>query len=88
MHILNHKYSIESFTFDLQQLIKAIINNKVIKMREIRLKEIQNVCNSPAGLKIKRQVRGYVRSKPGFNPERKRPRNLEEAKILNSFTRK
>jgi len=57
-------------------------------MREIRLKEIQNVCNSPAGLKIKRQVREYVRSKPGFNPERKRPRNLEEAKILNSFTRK
>jgi len=64
------------------------MNNKVIKMREIRLEEIQNVCNSPAGLRIKRQVRDYVRSKPGFNPERKRPRNPEEAKILNSFTRK
>ncbi len=57
-------------------------------MREIRLEEIQNVCNSPAGLRIKRQVSDYVRSKPGFNPERKRPRNPEEAKILNSFKRK
>jgi len=75
-------------TFELQQLIRAIMNNKVIKMREIRLEEIQNVCNSPAGQRIKRQVRAYVRSKPGFNPERKRPRNPEEAKILNSFTRK
>jgi len=57
-------------------------------MSEIRLEEIQGVCNSPAGLKIKRQVREYVRSKPGYNPERKRPRNPGEAKILNSFTRK
>jgi len=57
-------------------------------MRQIRLEEIQNVCNSPAGLRIKRQVSANVRSKPGFNPERKRPRKLEEAKILNSFTRK
>ncbi len=64
------------------------MNNKVIIMREIRLEEIQNICNSPAGLRIKKQVRDYVRSKPGFNPERKRPRNPEEAKILNSFTRK
>ncbi len=57
-------------------------------MREIRLEEIQNVCNSPAGLRIKRQVSDYVRSKPGFNLERKRPRNPEEAKILDNFKRK
>jgi hypothetical protein len=57
-------------------------------MREIRLEEIQNVCNSPAGLRIKKQVCDYVRSIPGFNPERKRPKNPEEAKILNSFKRK
>jgi len=54
-------------------------------MREIRLEEIQNICNSPVGLRLKRH---FVRSQPGFNPERKRPRNPEEAKILNSFTRK
>ena len=57
-------------------------------MREVKMEEIKQVCNSPAGLRIKRQVRDYVRSKPGFDPERKRPRNPKEDKILDSFKRK
>lgn len=56
-------------------------------MRETSLKEIKQTCNSPEGIRLKKQVSKFVRSKPGFNPERKRPRNPDEAKILNDFSR-
>ncbi|MDW7738867.1 MAG: hypothetical protein SCJ97_02255 [Bacillota bacterium] len=57
-------------------------------MREISLEEIKQITNSPAGKKIKEQVSIYVRSKPGYSGVRKRPRNTEETKILESFRRK
>jgi hypothetical protein len=57
-------------------------------MREISLIEIKKNCSSPENAALKKQIRVFVRSKPGYNPERKRPRKIEEAKILDSFSRK
>ncbi len=57
-------------------------------MNVITLKEIQDICNSPEGLRKKKLVRDYVRSDVNFDPTRKRPRHFEEQIILNSFTRK
>ncbi len=57
-------------------------------MRETSLKEIKQTCNSPDGIRVKKKVSNFVRSKPGFDPERKRPRHPGEAKILDGFTRK
>ncbi len=44
----------DNFIFEShpQQLIWVIMNNKVIRVREIRLEEIQDLCNLPAGLRI------------------------------------
>ncbi len=57
-------------------------------MREIRLQEIQKDCNTPEKIALKKMIRDLVRSKPGYNPERKRPRKHEEAVVLGSFSRK
>lgn len=57
-------------------------------MREIRLKDIQGVCKSPAGNRVKKQISVYMSSNPDYHPGRKRPRNQEEAEILKSFSRK
>ena len=60
----------------------------MIEINEIKLEEIRDICDSPNGVRIKRLVKEYIRSKPGFNPERKRLRSVEEAEILNKFIRK
>jgi hypothetical protein len=57
-------------------------------MREISLIEIKKKCSLPENEALKKQIRIYVRSKPGYNPERKRPRKIDEAIILASFSRK
>ena len=55
-------------------------------MRETGLQEIKRICNSPENVALKKQVTVFVRSKPGYSPERKRPRKLDEALILDSFS--
>jgi hypothetical protein len=57
-------------------------------MREIRLKDIREVRDSSEGEMIKRLIRDFMRSKPGYSSERKRPRNPEESSALASFSRK
>lgn len=57
-------------------------------MREISIQEIKEICSSPDGMRNKKKVSNFVRSNPGFNPERRRPRDPVEAKILNGFTKK
>jgi hypothetical protein len=57
-------------------------------MKEMRLSEIKERCNSSEAKLKKELIRTYVRSKPDFSPGRKRSKDIDEARILAGFKRK
>lgn len=57
-------------------------------MKEIRLSQIKERCNSFEAKLKKGQIKTYVRSQPGFSPGRKRPKDIGELRILPGFKRK
>jgi len=57
-------------------------------MKEIKLSEIKERCNTPEAKLNKRRISTYVRSQKDFKPGRKRPKDTEEANILAGFKRK
>jgi len=57
-------------------------------MREIKLSDINEKSNSAENREKDRVITIYVKSLPNYTPGRKRPRDVEEEKILAGFKRK